>query len=210
VDASVVRSAWERLLPGLLEQYDSDKSLPCICPRPLFIVNGAADPRCPVAGLVKPLKACRQAYRLMGKPGNFGVHIEGGVGHVVKERMDCLVEEFFVAALKPQGWQHTLHAWKCSPNGKGNGLLRRGRDLQPWYSRLGRLFVGDRMCDDAVQSCIPREACWECALAGQRGFGREDADEIVDEKWGRRPSHHVYQGTGDVCVTPVYLRFSGD
>lgn len=45
-DAAVVQNAWHRLLPGMLEDYDSPKSLPCIAPRPLFVVNGRDDPRC--------------------------------------------------------------------------------------------------------------------------------------------------------------------
>lgn len=44
-DAAVVQNAWHRLLPGLLEDFDSPKSLPCIAPRPLIVVNGRDDPR---------------------------------------------------------------------------------------------------------------------------------------------------------------------
>lgn len=45
-DAAVVQSVWHRLLPGLLEDFDAPKSLHCIAPRPLFVVNGRDDPRC--------------------------------------------------------------------------------------------------------------------------------------------------------------------
>lgn len=46
VDAALVQNAWHRLLPGLLEDFDSAQSLPCIAPRPLFVVNGRDDTRC--------------------------------------------------------------------------------------------------------------------------------------------------------------------
>jgi dienelactone hydrolase len=60
LDAHVVRKVWEKLLPDLHESYDAPLSLAAIAPRPCLIVNNAADPRCPRAGLEV---ACREAWQ---------------------------------------------------------------------------------------------------------------------------------------------------
>jgi hypothetical protein len=57
----VVRTVWERLLePGLREHFDAPRSLAAIAPRPCLVVNNAADPRCPRAGVEL---ACCEAWR---------------------------------------------------------------------------------------------------------------------------------------------------
>ena len=48
ITSAVVRAVWDKLLPGLLEEYDAPRSLPAIAPRSLLVVNGAQDPRCPI------------------------------------------------------------------------------------------------------------------------------------------------------------------
>lgn len=48
ITSAVVRAVWDKLLPGLLEEYDAPRSLPAIAPRSLLVVSGAQDPRCPI------------------------------------------------------------------------------------------------------------------------------------------------------------------
>jgi hypothetical protein len=108
VDRAVVRCAWQRLLPGLVEHYDSQYSLPCIAPRPLLIVNGQLDIRCPIAGLQEPIVRCQRAYSALNAGSSFDWHIEENAGHEVTDRMDCVVEDFFLKALRPDGFEATL------------------------------------------------------------------------------------------------------
>jgi hypothetical protein len=103
VTAAVVQNAWHRLLPALVEEYDSPMSLPCIAPRPLLVVNGEKDPRCPIAGLDDVFARCRRAYSMLGAPEDFIVHIEPDTGHAVTHHMDCVVEHFFYKHLRPAG-----------------------------------------------------------------------------------------------------------
>ena len=85
----------------MLEHYDAPRSLPAIAPRPLLIVSGACDPRCPVRGLRPALRAAERAYRLHGASDSFGAVIQDGVGHEVSPEMDAAVEAFFIKQLKP-------------------------------------------------------------------------------------------------------------
>ena len=49
VDAELVGAVYRRICPGLIDELDGPSSLPLIAPRPLLVVNGELDPRCPRA-----------------------------------------------------------------------------------------------------------------------------------------------------------------
>lgn len=68
-DAELVRAAWDRLLPGMLQGWDMPDSLPSVAPRPLLCINKERDPRCPVAGLGRALRNLRAAYENAGALG---------------------------------------------------------------------------------------------------------------------------------------------
>jgi len=101
VDAEVVQDVWQTLLPGLLEKYDSPASLPCIAPRPLLILNGQDDPRCPVGGLIPAVNAARLRYHLLNQPGNFEVYVQTNCGHVATEQMHEATYAFLQRHLQP-------------------------------------------------------------------------------------------------------------
>jgi len=50
-DAATVASTWNKLIPGMLSRFDAPCTLGAIMPRPCLVLNNAADPRCPRAGL---------------------------------------------------------------------------------------------------------------------------------------------------------------
>nr|KYP65176.1 Putative esterase yitV [Cajanus cajan] len=73
IDKEVVKKVWDRIAPGLASQFDSPYSIPTIAPRPLLILNGAEDPRCPLGGLKIPRAKARQAYGKFNCLDNFKV-----------------------------------------------------------------------------------------------------------------------------------------
>jgi predicted esterase len=83
-------------LPGLLDAYDTPLSLPAIAPRPLLALNGALDPRCPIAGVREAARAAEAAYAAAGAPpGAFRVQAFEGVGHEFTQGMAEAAAEFF-------------------------------------------------------------------------------------------------------------------
>ncbi|CAN8252300.1 unnamed protein product [Cochlearia groenlandica] len=93
IDKEVVEKVWNRIAPGLASNFDSPYSLPVIAPRPLYIINGAKDPRCPLGGLVVPLKKAEHAYKKTASSENFKFIAEDGVEHeltsfMIKESSD--------------------------------------------------------------------------------------------------------------------------
>lgn len=62
-DTEMVREAWNRLLPGVLDRFDAEFTLPCIAPRHVLIANSASDPRCPRAGVDAAVEAARPHWK---------------------------------------------------------------------------------------------------------------------------------------------------
>ncbi|XP_011652622.1 uncharacterized protein LOC101220970 isoform X1 [Cucumis sativus] len=104
INKEVVKKVWNRIAPGLDSQFDSIYSVPAIAPRPLLLLNGADDPRCPVAGLDAPVSRIQTAYQKFGCPENFKFITQTGIGHemtteMVKEASDWF-DKFLCESIK--------------------------------------------------------------------------------------------------------------
>jgi len=104
-DKEVVEKVWNRIAPGLASQFDSPYSLSVIAPRPLYILNGAKDPRNPLGGLVVPLERAKKAYKEASSPGNFKFVAEDGIAHEATSLMIKESSDWFDKFLK-QGVSH--------------------------------------------------------------------------------------------------------
>lgn len=102
VDGDVVQKVWDRLVPGLTGQFDTPNTLPAIAPRPLCILNGANDLRCPAEGLVSPVAATAQAYVHAGAEAHFKYISEGNVGHATTLTMESVMSDWFDTFLEPR------------------------------------------------------------------------------------------------------------
>uniref|UniRef100_N1QRZ9 Peptidase S9 prolyl oligopeptidase catalytic domain-containing protein n=1 Tax=Aegilops tauschii TaxID=37682 RepID=N1QRZ9_AEGTA len=71
IDAEVVKKVWDKIAPGMASQFDAPYSVPLIAPRPLLLLNGADDPRCPVLGLQEPASKATEAYAEAGSADKF-------------------------------------------------------------------------------------------------------------------------------------------
>ncbi|KVH72802.1 hypothetical protein Ccrd_025580 [Cynara cardunculus var. scolymus] len=90
---------WNRIAPGLTSEFDSVHTVPLIAPRPLLILNGEEDPRCPIAGLDVTISRTCKAFQDANCPDSFKVIAEAGIGHemtgsMVKEAMNWF-DKFF-------------------------------------------------------------------------------------------------------------------
>ncbi|XP_073123549.1 uncharacterized protein [Henckelia pumila] len=73
IDKDVVEKVWNRIAPGLDSCFDSPHTIPAIAPRPLLILNGEKDPRCPIGGLEQPVSKAREFYNKVNSLGAFKV-----------------------------------------------------------------------------------------------------------------------------------------
>ncbi|KAK8348897.1 hypothetical protein V6Z11_A06G108700 [Gossypium hirsutum] len=95
IDKEVVKKVWDRIAPGLASIFDSPYSIPAIAPRPLLLLNGADDPRCPLDGIKTPTKRARKAYAKAHSSNNVKLIVQPGIGHemtslMVKEASDWM------------------------------------------------------------------------------------------------------------------------
>jgi dienelactone hydrolase len=63
VNRENVRVLWNKLLPGILNEFDCPSMIRLFAPRPLLILNTEKDPNCPLAGAQLAFNAATNAYR---------------------------------------------------------------------------------------------------------------------------------------------------
>lgn len=95
LDTEVVEKVWEKIAPGLDSQFDAPYSLPLLAPRPLLLLNGAEDPRCPISGLGEAISKTAKAYEESGCAEKFMFIAEPGVGHKITIDMVKAASEWF-------------------------------------------------------------------------------------------------------------------
>uniref|UniRef100_A0A7N0T9U0 Peptidase S9 prolyl oligopeptidase catalytic domain-containing protein n=1 Tax=Kalanchoe fedtschenkoi TaxID=63787 RepID=A0A7N0T9U0_KALFE len=96
IDKEVVAKVWDRIAPGLAGQFDAPFTIPAIAPRPLLILNGAEDPRCPLTGLDIPEKEASAAYKKANAAaGNFELIAQPGIGHQMTPQMVKEASDWF-------------------------------------------------------------------------------------------------------------------
>jgi dienelactone hydrolase len=83
VNAKVCEVLWNKLIPGILDDFDCPNMLKLCAPRPLLILNGEKDPNCPIEGARIAFASADKAYS--GNPEKIR-HIEAaGVAHSVPD-----------------------------------------------------------------------------------------------------------------------------
>jgi dienelactone hydrolase len=83
IDTAFVKRFYDRVVPGIYEQFDGPAMLPLIAPRPLLVINGDSDDKTPLAGVKLAADAARGAYEKAGVPERFVLKIEEKTGHQV-------------------------------------------------------------------------------------------------------------------------------
>ncbi|XP_060213798.1 uncharacterized protein LOC132640981 isoform X3 [Lycium barbarum] len=100
IDKEVIQKVWDRIAPGLASQFDSPYTVPAIAPRPLMILNGEEDPRCPIAGLDIPKSRAHKACADADCPLNFKLIAQAGIGHQMTPLMVKEASDWFDRFLK--------------------------------------------------------------------------------------------------------------
>lgn len=83
VNAKVCRALWNKVVPGILDDFDCPQMLQAIAPRPLLILNGENDPNCPLEGAKKAFAAAKEAYNQTKADDRLQIDVAEGVAHAV-------------------------------------------------------------------------------------------------------------------------------
>jgi dienelactone hydrolase len=83
VNARVCRELWNKVIPGMLDQFDCPSMIRLFAGRPLLILNGDRDPNCPLTGAKIAFAAAEAAYREAGASGKLKIMVAPDTGHKV-------------------------------------------------------------------------------------------------------------------------------
>lgn len=101
VTARVARTAWSKVLPGIADRFDCPRMLEAIAPRPLLILNGEDDDRCPLESVRQCYAAAEAAYRKAGAPGKLKLMIAPDTGHRVTDEQRIAALDWLERWLRP-------------------------------------------------------------------------------------------------------------
>jgi len=99
IDAEVCRALWNKVLPGILGEFDCPQMLTAIAPRPLLVLSGENDPNCPLEGAKRAFAAAEGAYR--GTKA-LKIDVARGVAHQVTATQNDLLVDWLVQHLSPE------------------------------------------------------------------------------------------------------------
>jgi dienelactone hydrolase len=85
VNARVCRELWNKVIPGILDEFDCPSMIRLFAPRPLLIVNGEFDPNCPIGGAKVAFAAAETAYREAGASDHLKIMVAPDTAHKVTE-----------------------------------------------------------------------------------------------------------------------------
>lgn len=84
VNQRVCRELWNKVIPGMLDQFDCPSMLRLFAPdRHLLIVNGEKDPNCPLGGAKLAFSVAERSFRDAGRADHLKIMVAEGVGHSV-------------------------------------------------------------------------------------------------------------------------------
>jgi len=101
INARVCHELWNKLIPGILDQFDCPSMMRLFSPRALLILNGELDPNCPLEGARIAFATAEEAYRQAGTADKLKIMVASGVAHKVTDDQRTAALEWLQAALSP-------------------------------------------------------------------------------------------------------------
>lgn len=99
VNQKVCRALWNKIIPGITDDYDCPSMLRLFAGRPLLIVSGTQDKNCPYGGAKIAIASAERAYKDAGASDRLGVLVEE-VGHTVTAKQRAAALDWFEKWLK--------------------------------------------------------------------------------------------------------------
>ncbi|WP_406696142.1 alpha/beta fold hydrolase [Singulisphaera sp. Ch08] len=101
VNARVCLALWNKVIPGILTNFDCPSMLRLFAGRPLLILNGDLDLNCPIGGARKAFASAEEAYKKAGAPDRLRIIVAEGVGHGLNAGQHQAALDWFTRWLLP-------------------------------------------------------------------------------------------------------------
>jgi dienelactone hydrolase len=83
VNARVCRELWNKVIPGMLDEFDCPSMIRLFAGRPLLILNGDRDPNCPLEGAKLAFTAAEAAFQDAGASDKLKIMVAPDTAHKV-------------------------------------------------------------------------------------------------------------------------------
>jgi hypothetical protein len=100
VNAKVCKVLWNKVIPGILDEFDCPSMIRLFAGRYLLVLNGENDPNCPLGGAKLAFAEAEKAFQAAGTPERLRIMVAEGVGHSVTAEQRKVAMEWFVKYLK--------------------------------------------------------------------------------------------------------------
>jgi dienelactone hydrolase len=100
VNQKVCRELWNKVIPGMLDQFDCPSMLRLFAGRPLLILNGENDGNCPLGGAQLAFASAEESFKAAGTSDKLKIMVAKGVGHAVTTEQRQAAMEWFEKWLK--------------------------------------------------------------------------------------------------------------
>lgn len=94
-NAKNVKAMWDRIVPGITDEFDCPSLLRLIAPRPLLILSNDKDPNNPYNGAQIAFTAATDAYQQKKAIGNLAIVVQPNLAHVFNAQDNWLSIEWF-------------------------------------------------------------------------------------------------------------------
>jgi len=101
VNQHVARVLWNKIMPGILDEFDGPSMIRLFAPRLLLILNAENDPNCPLPGAELAFAQARAAYAAAGALDRLRIFVAPGAGHEVTPEHLRLGQEWLDRWLQP-------------------------------------------------------------------------------------------------------------
>jgi dienelactone hydrolase len=99
INQKVCRALWNKVIPGILDDYDCPSMMRLFAGRPVLILSGTMDKNCPYGGAKLAIAAAEKAYQDAGQADKLRVMVEE-VGHQVTAKQKTAALNWFEKWLK--------------------------------------------------------------------------------------------------------------
>jgi dienelactone hydrolase len=83
VNKRVCRELWNKVIPGILDEFDCPNMIRLFAGRALFIANGELDPNCPIEGAKLAFAAAEDAFAKAKVKDKLSIDVAKGIAHQV-------------------------------------------------------------------------------------------------------------------------------
>ena len=101
VTRETCRALWNKVIPGMLDQFDCPSMLRLFAGRPLLIINGANDPNCPIGGAKVAFESAKKAFEKVNASDKLQIDVDPAGGHAISAKQHKMVLDFLVKYLAP-------------------------------------------------------------------------------------------------------------